>query len=291
MRHISPVPIEDEEERKEPILDNSSTKLDHCYCLPDAKALKKRLEATEEQCKTIKKQLSAERKKAFSRKKKKKSLSDTLKRLKSRGELDSQASDHLQQLLSPELVQLVNRMKKQPDRSLTAEYPPELRIFASTLQFYSTKAYQFVRKTFGKALPHVTTIRKWMSNLEGAPGFSETAFQLLEGKVNDAAQKNEKIFVSIMLDEMSLKKQIEYDSKTSSFRGYVDIGSGSSADDSKPATDALVIMAVGINQHFKLPLGYFFTAGKSPLQVILFINHLPLNGVFDATFVYKNPIK
>ena len=73
-----------------------------------------------------------------------------------------------------------------------------------------------------------------------------------------------------MLDEMSLKKQLDYDSVTSSYTGHVDIGEGPCVGELKPATEALVIMVVGINWHFKIPIAYFFIAGD------------PIN--FDLTF-------
>ena len=37
-------------------------------------------------------------------------------------------------------------------------YPPELRSFALTLKFYSTKAYNYVQKSFDLGLPHVNVI-------------------------------------------------------------------------------------------------------------------------------------
>ena len=57
---------------------------------------------------------------------------------------------------------------------------------------------------------------------------------------------------------------MEYNSKALSFQGYVNLGTETEigSKNSKPATDALVIMAVGVNCHFKIPLGYFFIAGN-----------------------------
>ena len=68
--------------------------------------------------------------------------------------------------------------------------------------------------------------------------------------------------MSLLLDEMSLRRQIVYDSKTSSYTGYVNIGEGVSSEDPKPATDALVFMVVGVNWPFKIPIAYFFIAGN-----------------------------
>lgn len=45
-------------------------------------------------------------------------------------------------------------------RKRKKKYSPELRTFALTLQFYSSKAYRYVRKTFNNLLPEPSTIRK-----------------------------------------------------------------------------------------------------------------------------------
>ena len=59
------------------------------------------------------------------------------------------------------------------------------------------------------------------------------------------------------------KKKIDYDEKTSRFVGYVDIGSEIVDDNMPPATDVLAVMCVGVNNHFKILLGYFFICGLS----------------------------
>ena len=53
-------------------------------------------------------------------------------------------------------------------------YDHVLQSFALTLNFYSAKAYQYVRKTFDCALPHPATIRKWYR------GINVDVSQLLE---------------------------------------------------------------------------------------------------------------
>jgi len=44
-------------------------------------------------------------------------------------------------------------------KSNNAKYSPKIRSFALTLQFYSAKAYNYVRKTFKNVLPHPATIK------------------------------------------------------------------------------------------------------------------------------------
>ena len=116
-------------------------------------------------------------------------MSALLQTLKAEGLLDSTGADHLQSLMTPTLVEIFKRLQSSQNKATTTEkYPPEIRVFASTLQFYSTKAYEFVRKTFQKALPHIATIRKWFSNVDGSPGFLSPAFELLQQKVSDGLQ-------------------------------------------------------------------------------------------------------
>jgi len=175
--------------------------------------------------------------------------------MKRKGVLESSSTEHLQSLVNPALQQIFRRIENQKEAPSTEECPSEIRVFASTLQFYSTKAYNFVRQTFEKALPHVSTVRRWFSNIDGSPGFSTLAFDLLKQKVEFAEKKSKPpVIVSLIMDDMSIKKHIDYDPKSSSFKGYVDLGTGSMDEDSRPATDALIFMAVGVNWHFKVPL-------------------------------------
>lgn len=41
------------------------------------------------------------------------------------------------------------------------QYAPDIRQFAMNLHFYSPKAYEYVRMTFGKCLPHQRIISTW----------------------------------------------------------------------------------------------------------------------------------
>ncbi|CAH2020906.1 unnamed protein product [Acanthoscelides obtectus] len=78
--------------------------------------------------------------------------------------------------LSETQKQLLFRQLK---KGKTNKYSPELRCFALTLNFYSSSAYNYVRKIFGKkVLPHPRTVSKWYSVVDGTPGYSEEAFVL-----------------------------------------------------------------------------------------------------------------
>jgi len=51
-------------------------------------------------------------------------------------------------------------------------YSKELKQLSVTLQYYSPKAYLYVRKTFNGLLPSPRTLRRWYMVVNGSPGFT-----------------------------------------------------------------------------------------------------------------------
>lgn len=141
------------------------------------------------------------------------------------------------------------------------QIPEELRKFAFTLYFYSPKAYNYVRNTFHLALPNLSTIRSWKTGVSCVPGFTSAAFAALKRKSEEAKNNEKRIICSLMLDEMSIKKQIDYDGTR--VWGYTDIGINSPSEESEPATEVLVLMVVSVNAAWKIPIGYFLIKGMT----------------------------
>lgn len=143
------------------------------------------------------------------------------------------------------------------DLDKKVKYTPQLRTFALTLQFYSQKAYEYVRRVWRNLLPHPSTIRRWYRVVNGKPGFSDDAFAALKAR---SESMEGKLLVNIVLDEMSIKEQLEY-TKNNGFIGGVNIGVDQECikehEDVIKANKVLVFMAVGINSAFKVPLSYF----------------------------------
>ena len=67
--------------------------------------------------------------------------------------------------------------------------------------------------------------------------------------------------MSLVVDGMAIRKQVNWDSKRKCFVGYVDNGSGVDSNSPEEATEALVFMVVGIFGHWKLPIAYFLLNG------------------------------
>lgn len=156
-------------------------------------------------------------------------------------------------------------------------YSPELRSFALTLNFYSPKAYNYVREVYRNKLPAPSTLRSWYANTNGSPGFTQEAINILKKRSEAAGDK--KIYATLMMDEIAIRKQLEWSHPEKKFIGYVDCGTVIPQPDNMPlAKEALVYLITGINERWKIPVAYFYIAGLTSqeraeitLQIINFI--------------------
>ena len=128
-----------------------------------------------------------------------KSLEQIIKQLRQDNLISSNCEEMLSQTFSGVPLALMKRVlaKKSGKRS---KCTPEMKSFALTLQFYSAKAYEFVRKTFNYiALPSQLQIRRWYGKVQADPGFTQPAFNALKVKVKvevEDAEKNGKKVIS-----------------------------------------------------------------------------------------------
>uniref|UniRef100_A0A8D0H3H5 THAP domain containing 9 n=1 Tax=Sphenodon punctatus TaxID=8508 RepID=A0A8D0H3H5_SPHPU len=138
------------------------------------------------------------------------------------------------------------------------EYTAEMRQFACTLHLYSSKAYDYVRKIF--PLPHPSSLTNWLSSGKASPGFRDSIFFQLQQRVEGGEEAY--WYCALMIEGVVLKQQLEWDPMTRRLVGFVDLGAGALDVDEAPlASEALVVMAVGILGHWRAPLGYFFLSG------------------------------
>ena len=98
-------------------------------------------------------------------------------------------------------------------KAVRDQYPPKLRAFALTLHFYSAKVYDFVRDSFDRCLPHPSTLQKWYSHLNGERGFTEKVMNILAERVKDANANDKEVLCSLLMDEMSVRKHVQWDGK------------------------------------------------------------------------------
>ena len=85
-------------------------------------------------------------------------------------------------------------------------YSDNVKEFATTLNYYSPKAYEYVCSVL--ALPNPSLLRKSSSVLECEPGFIEASFQSLEREATASPAKKD---CCLIIDAMSIRKQTLYD--------------------------------------------------------------------------------
>ena len=136
----------------------------------------------------------------------------------------------------------MKRLVTQTQKKNPGAYPKELRSFAMTLKFYSAKAYKYVRESFDLGLPHPSVVRSWYNVMDGEPGFTKETLTALQAKVSTGKRDGHKVVGSLMLDEMSIRKHVQWDSKAEKYRGFVDLGTDIDDDSLPEATEALVFM-------------------------------------------------
>lgn len=76
---------------------------------------------------------------------------------------------------------MIERLSKNPKTK--APFPSELRSFATTLHFYSAKAYDYVRQSFLKCLPHPRNITKWYQKIDCARGINKLSIEAIKKKL------------------------------------------------------------------------------------------------------------
>ena len=232
--------------------------LEHSYTIKDTpQTMRRKFNVCLDKCRAMKSKFHVYQQRAWRLRKKIKTFHDLILELRSKNLLSDQSAEAIEASFSQEAASIIQRQLGRSQKKLSCnKYPEELRKFALTLQFYSGKAYSYVRKIFSNALPHPQTLSKWYNCVDGEPGFSEQVFSSLR---NMTAQKG-MMLCSLMMDEVAIRKQIDYDGKR--YVGYVDMGLP--IDDQAGlhvAREALVFMIVSMTEYWKVPIGYFLIDG------------------------------
>lgn len=155
------------------------------------------------------------------------------------------------------------------------KYPPNVRVFALTLHYYSPNAYEYLRNVFNYNLPHIRTIKYWYTAIDGSPGYTKESFDVLSQRVkNQTVNKDEKkLLVGLCFDEMFIRKHSQFDAAKKEYLGHVTAGKPGEYQFSTPlCKEALVFMVTGIGQEFKLPIAYFLTNGLCKEEKTALIN-------------------
>lgn len=122
--------------------------------------------------------------------------------------------------------------------------------FALKIYYQSPMAYRsLMKKTI---LPSRNTLQRMVQHIPRNPGFHEFTFQKIKEMASSLSETDK--CCTVLLDEMSVQRNLFYDSKKDYIIGFHDTGT---TRKKLIANNALVIMVRGISTYWKQPLGKF----------------------------------
>ena len=256
-RATAPPPSQDDGAKPESDhIATSAAATDHAYLLSSPQTMKRKLDVATDTLSSVRRKLKSSEQKNRRLESKVETLQSVIDSLEERRIVSDSCAEQLSDCITGVPLDIMSRMIQ---NTKSGTYSDNIKSFAMTLQFYSSKAYTYVRETFGLNLPHPSTIRRWYNVVDGQPGFTAEAFAALKLKGTEAKTRGEELLCSLMLDEISTRKHVEWVGDRA--LGYVDIGTGVVDGASQVASEALVFMAVCVHSNWKVPVGYFFVKG------------------------------
>jgi hypothetical protein len=192
--------------------------------------------------------------------KKVESMNEIIKNLKKKEYL----SNEIAELLNTNFSGLTNEIMQSElannnRASKGKRYSDEVKKFALTLNFYSPRAYNFLRTVF--SLPAPSSISNWTSSVNCEPGIFKDVFEFLREKINTDNKYKE---CSLMFDGMYIKSGVIYNNSKGTYEGFTNFGEDIVGfNEDKIAKEALVFMLVGLQGYWKFPVGYVLCDGIS----------------------------
>lgn len=155
--------------------------------------------------------------------------------------------------------------------------------FAIKLFYKSPAAYKFLRNEEKIVLPSVSTIQKWIGKSKFKPAINSRLLKQIELKTASMTEKEK--FCSIVFDEMSIKKFIEYSKVLDVIEGFEDLGHLGRSNEL--GTQAMVFICRGIYSSWKLPLAYFISKSSMNHNILKEVLCEIVEKVFQAGLIVK----
>lgn len=153
----------------------------------------------------------------------------------------------------PQFDFIMSQLKNASKISGAKRWTCKDKSFALSLLHSSPKAYRLLRKVLD--LPSVKTLKLIMRNISVYPGFNQNILDALQKKLAHGPETSK--LVTLVMDEMSIKEGVSYDSGRDLLEGF----SETPARDEELANHAIAFMVRGITEKWKQPIGYFLSSG------------------------------
>ena len=231
---------------KHDLLCPSPSKKQCTYEAPTKEELKMKLEEKKKKIKILQQKVRRKQNKIST-------LTELISDLTSRKMINNDAASNLNENFSGLTFEVIKNHLFNKDREPRGRrHNDEAKKYALTLNFYSPRAYEYVRSVF--ALPHARSLTDWTSSVNCDAGLFQDVFIQLKNIVNENPTYAD---CSLLCDAMSIKENIFYSKFTGNYEGYINYGKDIVvADENVVAKEALVLMLVSHRGHWKYPVGY-----------------------------------
>ena len=183
---------------------------DHSYCVPSYPLLVEKVKKMQGNVLNLEAKLDCEKKRKRKHESKTQTLQEALVEAKLNvADVSLENLMHKANDITGELISTVKRVKL--DEKSVMSYSKEMQEFALSLHNISPAGYKYVREKLDDILPCEKTIKRWLCKIDGSPGISQQALDYL--KEISHMKKNGRIYCSLVMDEIHLKKDIHFDGK------------------------------------------------------------------------------
>lgn len=162
-------------------------------------------------------------------------------------------------------------------------------IDATMLFMKSHAAYKFIRESNLLPLPSPSTIRRMLSSSECAFGFSQLALDAIFEKLKGCEEFER--WVTLMLDEMSCTKELDFDTRTLKWKGIVDYGGELHVPVPNGICDHVLVFAAqalkGKPKGWIQPFAWFGTKGAAPARVLVELVIKAMAKLFEKGAIVK----
>ena len=146
-------------------------------------------------------------------------------------------------------------------------YEPGWLIESLLFRMKSKKAYNYCRDNKLLPLPEISTIRRLLSSADVGFGFNDLALENI-GKVLEKLKRHLR-YGTVIWDEMSIRKDLKWDSKMLRWNGVINFGSDIKEAAEQGLTDhVLVLVFRPFRQKWIQPIGWFASKGAANQHVL-----------------------
>lgn len=171
-------------------------------------------------------------------------------------------------MLSLEQIEILRNISNSNVNLMRTPLVPEFKKFAMTLYNFSSVVYEHVRIFFNPSLPAPHLLVAGFKKSSGNPGFCREAFNTLTNlsKISKNGKNDKNLLFSMVVGEMKLKPGIQFDEKGKVY-GWTDLGWNTVDGSCDLAENVFFIILTGVNNDFRIPIGYFLIGKMTGEQI------------------------